>query len=119
MKTTLMVGLQLVKAIKQVHDAGFIHRDLKPANITLGIGKRTNDLRLIDFGLAKNYKGFSVAEDHIPPEKVHQLIGTQAYASINSHKCNELSRRDDLESLIYILVDLHMDWLPWLRKREN
>ena len=97
-----------------MHEAGFLHRDLKPANITLGIGRKTNSIRLIDFGLAKNYKGFAILEEHIPPEKIHRLIGTAAYASINSHQRNELSRRDDLESLIYILVDLHLDWLPWL-----
>ena len=118
MKTTLQVGLQLIKAIKNVHESGFLHRDLKPANITIGIGRRTNSVRLIDFGLAKNYKGFTL-EEHIPPEKVNQLIGTQAYASINSHKCIELSRRDDLESLMYILIDLHLDWLPWLKLRES
>ena len=69
-----------------MHEAGFLHRDLKPANITLGIGERTNNLRLIDFGLAKNYKGFAMEDGHIPPDKAHQLIGTVAYASVNSHK---------------------------------
>lgn len=57
---------------------------------------------VIDFGLSKSYvdnKG-----NHIKQIKKSGLVGTARYASINSHKGYELSRRDDLESLFYILV---------------
>ena len=65
MKTVLMVGVQMVRAIEKVHETGFIHRDIKPSNITLGLGHRTNCLRLIDFGLAKKYSGNQVGF-HMP-----------------------------------------------------
>ena len=47
----------MVRAIEKVRETGFIHRDIKPTNVTLGLGHRTNCLRLIDFGFAKNYRG--------------------------------------------------------------
>jgi hypothetical protein len=35
------------------------------------------------------------------------------FASINAHRGMELSRRDDIESLIYTLIYLAMGNLPW------
>ena len=56
MKTTVMIGIQMVIALERIHDAGFIHRDIKPENVCLGLGKTTNNIRIIDFGLAKNFR---------------------------------------------------------------
>ena len=41
------------------------------------------------------------------------MIGSKNYASMNSHKCVELSRRDDLESFGYILLFLYNGFLEW------
>ncbi|KAG9308550.1 doubletime/casein kinase i epsilon [Chiua virens] len=41
------------------------------------------------------------------------FIGMPAFAAINSHLGNELSHRDDIESLIYILISLSHGSLPW------
>ncbi len=41
------------------------------------------------------------------------MIGSLNYASIMSHKCYELSRRDDLESLCYMLLYFYNGTLPW------
>lgn len=50
---------------------------------------------------------------HIPYRRGRSFIGTAKYASLNSHKNIELSRRDDLESLAYVLIELVNGHLPW------
>lgn len=50
---------------------------------------------------------------HIPYRKGRSFVGTAKYASLNSHKNIELSRRDDLESLGYLLIELINGNLPW------
>ena len=51
------------------------------------------------------------------------FLGTSRYASIAAHKGYELGRKDDLESLGYVLVFLYKGHLPWqkikLKKSEE
>ena len=115
LKTTLMLGLQMLDSIRNLHSAYYIHRDLKPENFLMGtISGGTNTrghVYLIDFGLAKRYK--SPDHIHIKERNDKKLVGTARYASANSHNGLELSRRDDLESLAYILIYFLKGTLPW------
>uniref|UniRef100_A0A0M3IFU5 Protein kinase domain-containing protein n=1 Tax=Ascaris lumbricoides TaxID=6252 RepID=A0A0M3IFU5_ASCLU len=56
---------------------------------------------------------------HIPFRKGKNLVGTAKYASLNSHNGLELSRRDDLESLGYIIVEFINRELPWKEQRSK
>lgn len=107
---TLKIGIKMVEIVKEIHKKGFVHRDIKPDNFLFGKDKQ---LYLIDFGFAKVY---STSET---PCKTSSLIGSNNYASISSHKCIELSRRDDLESVCYILIYLNNGSLPWNHLREQ
>jgi serine/threonine protein kinase len=56
---------------------------------------------------------------HIPYRENRHLVGTARYASINAHLGIEQSRRDDIESIGYVLVYLILGRLPWQSKQEK
>ncbi|XP_036353352.2 casein kinase I-like [Ochotona princeps] len=112
MKTVLMLADQMISRIEYVHSKNFIHRDLKPDNFLMGIGHHCNKLFLIDFGLAKKYRDRKTRQ-HIPYREDKSLTGTARYASINAHLGIEQSRRDDMESLGYVLMYFNRTSLPW------
>lgn len=47
------------------------------------------------------------------------LIGTARFASLNSHLGSEQSRRDDMQSLGYLIVYLAKGRLPWQKVRAK
>ncbi|CAM9973771.1 unnamed protein product, partial [Ascophyllum nodosum] len=114
------LALQMLECLKGVHSCGFLHRDVKPANF---VRRRKNgkEFVVIDFGLAKQFESKSggLRQER---EKA-EFRGTSMYASLGTHEERDQSRKDDLESLLYVFLDLYMGKLPWAeearRKRKK
>jgi len=78
----------------------------------IGLGKKSNLIYIIDYGLGKRYLD-SKTKQHIPYRENKNLTGTARYASINAHLGIEQSRRDDMEAIGYVVVYLLRGSLPW------
>lgn len=111
LRTVAIIAIQALSRIETLHRKGLLHRDIKPENFAIGIEEKTSMIYLIDFGLSKRY--LDSENNHIPYIENKSLTGTARWASINNHFGIEQSRRDDLESLGYILVYFLLKSLPW------
>uniref|UniRef100_A0A8R1DW40 non-specific serine/threonine protein kinase n=1 Tax=Caenorhabditis japonica TaxID=281687 RepID=A0A8R1DW40_CAEJA len=111
LKTVLLLADQMLSRVEFIHSRDYIHRDIKPDNFLMGLGKRGNLVYIIDFGLAKRYRDSKAR--HIGYRENKNLTGTARYASINTHRGIEQSRRDDIESLGYVFMYFNRGTLPW------
>jgi casein kinase 1 gamma len=115
LSTVKEIAIQVIDRLEYIHSKYLIHCDIKPENILMGCTSsiKENILHLVDFGLSKKYVT-SESGKHIPFKKKKGAgSGTMRYMSINTHLGHIQSRRDDLESLGYVLVYFMKGRLPW------
>jgi len=108
------IAQQGLDRLRTLHEKGWAYRDIKPENFVWHRSHGKTILYLIDFGLCKRmiYPGTSF---HITNRSGKTLTGTPRYASLHAHSGIEQSRRDDVESFVYMLIYLAKGALPWQR----
>ena len=110
-------SMQILDRIEWVHANNIVYRDIKPENFLFG--KSDNDvLYLIDFGLCRKYRSSKTGK-HISPKNLGKFTGTSRYASVYAMAGNEQSRRDDIESIGYMIIFFMKKKLPWQGIRGN
>ncbi|KAE9018274.1 hypothetical protein PR002_g13153 [Phytophthora rubi] len=110
------VGLEMLDCIEAFHRHGYVHRDIKASNFALSAIPERNTMKqaryyIIDFGLSRQHIG----EDRqvLPARQIAEFRGTSMYASLSSHRRQELGPKDDLWSWFYLVMDFLRGELPW------
>ena len=118
LKDICMITIQLIDRFEYIHSKYIIHRDVKPDNISLDY--ETNKIiNIIDFGLSKKYRSSRTGR-HIKFSIPRTITGNSRYASLNTLEGKMQSRRDDLESLGYVLIYFAKKGnLPWKGIKAN
>jgi serine/threonine protein kinase len=112
LKQVIMYSIQIIERIKMLHNKELLHRDIKPNNFVF----KNNKLYLIDFGLSKRY---AINGIHVPEKNISKIIGSLNFVSLNVHNKIEPSRRDDLESCIYVILTMLFGKLEWFNKIDK
>jgi len=105
------IAIQCLDRLEFVHSKGIIHCDIKPENFAIGL-KDPSMIYLIDFGLCQDYKDIKTGK-HKEFCFTGYMTGTARYASRNALRGKQLSRRDDIESFIYMILYFISKKLPW------
>ena len=107
----------MIQRVQVLHKIGYIHNDIKPANILVGF-KDPGVIYLIDFGISHQYVNSDGA--HIKFKFQEHFSGNFLFASFNGCINKLLSRRDDITSIIILMVYLLNDKkLPWSGFKEK
>ncbi|EFP10389.1 hypothetical protein CRE_10726 [Caenorhabditis remanei] len=116
--SALVMAIQALDSIREIHEIGFIHRDVKPANFaigTLGTPKQRL-LHVLDFGISRQFLvkdgeggGLRIRK----PRRIVPFRGTLRYCSVAAQERKEQGRHDDLWSLFYMIVEFVKGSLPW------
>ncbi|KAI9202725.1 casein kinase I epsilon/delta kin-20B [Polychytrium aggregatum] len=116
-KTVFYCIPRMIQRLQYIHSQGIVFRDVKPDQFCIGRSGENGHIGpiiyMIDFGLATRY----MHDGRHIPERKHAKnrpkTGTARYASVNVHLGYDHTRRDDLESLAYVAVELAKGSLPW------
>lgn len=108
LKTICQIGIRLIEIFERIHEAGLTYNDLKLDNILVGnhLNKveKMHEIMMVDFGFATKYVDKN--GDHMSQQSNDTFRSNMIFATVNQFKFKNTSRRDDLMSLVYLLVFL-------------
>jgi calcium/calmodulin-dependent protein kinase I len=113
-KDASRVMRQIVSAVQFLHGKGIVHRDIKPENLLYTNGSDESDIKLADFGLAKELETSSGRA-----MLKASLSGTPAYCAPERLNEEQESKAVDMWSLGCILYFLLFGVPPFYSQKED
>ncbi|CDF32191.1 unnamed protein product [Chondrus crispus] len=110
MRDIINVGIQVILRLKDLHGLGIVHCNITPSNI-VAMSPAFQGWGIIDFG---NSRLYLEKKGHLPFLYKFASWPVGCYSSVHAHMGCTPCRRDDLESLAYVLLHLMEGTLPWL-----
>uniref|UniRef100_A0AC34FXR8 Protein kinase domain-containing protein n=1 Tax=Panagrolaimus sp. ES5 TaxID=591445 RepID=A0AC34FXR8_9BILA len=103
-KTKFYFMFEVLKGIKQIHDAGFAHQDIKLQNSTFNL-KDQKKVNLIDFGIVSKLDRNGICIDG--------QVGSYPFSARAALEEKLRGKEVDLESWVYSLLFAIKETLPW------
>jgi len=119
LESTSHLATQIIDSLEYLHSQGYVHKDLKANNMIFKRDQKgMNDkLFLVDFGLASRYLHLGIHRPFEPDQRsAHE--GTLEYVSRDGH-LGCVSRRGDMECLLYVIIEWLGGHLPWDTDEEE
>ncbi len=101
---------QVADALQAAHDLGIVHRDLKPDNIMLAQKKGGDQVKVVDFGIAKAVGGDDSGQK---VTKTGLVVGTPEFMSPEQLSGDKVDGRSDLYSLALVFYQMVAGKLPF------
>lgn len=98
--------------VEEFHTNGLIHRNINPSNFIVDLVARPKSFFVVDYKLARAYAD-KLTKAHTPYRENVKLRLNLRFGSLAAQRGCEQSRRDDVESLGYVLVYFMKGKLPW------
>ena len=111
------IGIQCIERLKTIHSKNYIHRNIKPENFKIGLTD-PNVIYLQNFYLCEKFRS-DTTKKHAELTMANKIVGTERYGSVNALKGWRQGRKDDLESLCYMLIYFFLGKLPWQDIKEE
>jgi uncharacterized membrane protein YgcG len=110
-----LIAHELLRSFEGLHGAGWVHGDVRLANVLMSTDPTSTRLYLAGLGSGRRIFEPGTTR-HVPMgvSPVNVALLTSPYAPLAAYEGRSLSRRDDLESLGYLLVRLAQGTLPWI-----
>lgn len=111
-KTLLQLADQMLGILEELLQAECVYRDIKPSNFLMGLDRDIGKVYLVDFGLARKWQHHFGARSG-----GGGIVGTVPFMSLAAHTGSDYGFKDDLESMLYVLIYFFHGSLPWEGKK--
>jgi serine/threonine protein kinase len=103
------LGLQIAEGLDAAHQAGVIHRDIKPDNVMVSRSGASEEIKLMDFGIARLRDAGNASQI----TRAGLIVGTPAYMAPEQVEGGEVSDKTDMYALGVVLYEMLSGKVPF------